>query len=235
MLPLKICLPTALALWVLNSPALGELRIVSPRDGARVSHDGPINIMARNDGLTADSIIITRDGIPLGICRGTSSCWLSWPGIAIDPGAHTIGATAEMSGQQTDAPPIHIIVSKPKQLQVSRVLSPPNVIYGIINPNPDKIIPGVRFTDLLPTGLTVASPSGLKGWCSSRSSTICACKGGTVSATPGSNRIDLSGLSLPPLGKCSFSVDLRGTPGTGGSFSGAPNMVYLLAPPLGDH
>jgi hypothetical protein len=48
----------AFALLLFSSPALGELRIVSPRDGARVSHDGPINIMARNDGITADSIII---------------------------------------------------------------------------------------------------------------------------------------------------------------------------------
>jgi hypothetical protein len=52
----------ALALLLLSSPALGELRIVSPRDGARVSHDGPINIIARNEGATADSIIIIRDG-----------------------------------------------------------------------------------------------------------------------------------------------------------------------------
>ena len=37
----------ALALLLLSSPALAELRIVSPRDGARVSHDGPINIIAR--------------------------------------------------------------------------------------------------------------------------------------------------------------------------------------------
>ena len=68
----------ALALLLFSSPALGVLRIVSPRDGARVAQKGPINIMALNDGVMADSITITHDGIPLGICRGTSSCMLSW-------------------------------------------------------------------------------------------------------------------------------------------------------------
>ena len=55
------------------------------------------------------------------------------------------------------------------------------------DPNPSVTITGVQFTDNLPAGLQVASPNQVTSDC-----------GGTVTATPGSSSISLSGGSIDP-------------------------------------
>ena len=59
--------------------------------------------------------------------------------------------------------------------------------FQITNPNPLVALTGVAFTDTLPSGLVVATPSGLTGSC-----------GGVVTATEGGSSISLSGGTLPP-------------------------------------
>ena len=80
---------------------------------------------------------------------------------------------------------------------------------------------GVGFTDSLPDGLVVESPNGFTGF-----NPTDGCAGGTVTATPGSGSIRLSGakLAASTSGRCSFSVDVVGT--QPGSWS---NTVTVLS------
>ncbi len=60
---------------------------------------------------------------------------------------------------------------------------------------------GVAFTDTMPTGLVVATPSGVSTTCSSAS----------VTAVPGTNIIALSGATLAANASCTVGVDVKGT------------------------
>jgi hypothetical protein len=57
---------------------------------------------------------------------------------------------------------------------------------------------GVGFTDTFPSGLIVATPSGLSG----------SCGGGTITAAAGSGSVSLVGATLPTGGGCTFSVNV---------------------------
>ncbi len=73
--------------------------------------------------------------------------------------------------------------------------------FTISNPNASTALSGVGFSDPLPAGLTVATPSGLTG----------TCGGGTITAAAGSSSISLSGAALAANGSCSFSVNVVGS------------------------
>src|SRR5947209_8867501 len=82
---------------------------------------------------------------------------------------------------------------------------PPNgttsLSYTITNPNQSIGLSSIGFTDMLPSGLVVATPNGLSNDC-----------GGTPTATPGSGTVSLSAGSLgggPTL--CVLSVNVVGT------------------------
>ena len=82
--------------------------------------------------------------------------------------------------------------------------------FTLTNPNATVALTSVAFTDLLPTGLIVASPPNLSGSC-----------GGTVTAVSGSGTISLSGGMIAAGGSCTFSVDVTGTtPGTKSNTTG---------------
>jgi uncharacterized repeat protein (TIGR01451 family) len=70
--------------------------------------------------------------------------------------------------------------------------------FTITNPNSSTPLTGVGFTDTLPAGLQVATPNGLAG----------ACGSGTITATPGSSSISLTGATLAVASNCTFSVNV---------------------------
>src|SRR5262249_3423979 len=74
-----------------------------------------------------------------------------------------------------------------------------SLTFNITNPNTTLALTGMAFTDNLPAGLVVATPSGLSNAC-----------GGTVTATAGSGSISLSGGTLAASASCTISLNVTG-------------------------
>jgi hypothetical protein len=72
--------------------------------------------------------------------------------------------------------------------------------FSINNPNGTVTLSGVGFTDPLPAGLVVSTPSGLTG----------SCGLGTITAAGGSSSLSLSGAALAGAASCTFSVNVTG-------------------------
>ncbi len=73
--------------------------------------------------------------------------------------------------------------------------------FSLTNPAANSVsVSGIGFTDTLPPGLVVSSPSGLAG----------SCGGGTIAATPGSGSVTLTGATLAPGAVCNFSLNVTG-------------------------
>ena len=70
--------------------------------------------------------------------------------------------------------------------------------FTIANPNTVNQLTGVGFTDTLPNGMLVATPSGLSGFCT----------GGTFTAVPGSGSVSLTGATLVAGASCNYSLNV---------------------------
>jgi hypothetical protein len=62
----------------------------------------------------------------------------------------------------------------------------------------------IGFTDTLPAGLVVSTPSGL-------SAATCPVGGGAITAVAGSGTVSLAGANMPNNGSCTFSLNVTGT------------------------
>jgi hypothetical protein len=72
--------------------------------------------------------------------------------------------------------------------------------FAITNPNPKSELTEVGFDDVLPAGLVISNPNGLVGsWAQ-----------GNLTAVAGSDRVSLSGATLPGNGTCSFQLAVTG-------------------------
>ena len=70
-----------------------------------------------------------------------------------------------------------------------------------------SVITGVKVTDNLPGGMTIANPANA----------ATTCPGGSVSATPSGTTLALSGASIPSGGSCTFAADV--TVATAGTYT----------------
>jgi len=91
---------------------------------------------------------------------------------------------------------------------VSKAFGAPNIIFNdtttltltVTNANPSTALTNVAFTDNLPPGLLISTPSGLVNNC-----------GTTVTANDGSSFISLSGNTRPANSTCTITLNVRGT------------------------
>lgn len=113
------------------------------------------------------------------------------------------GVTSNEGGSGASASTTITVVAPP---HIGTAFSPirvaPNAqttsTFLISNPNLTATLTGVGFTDNLPAGLTVASPSNVSG----------SCGGGTITAAPGAASITLTGATLQPSESCIFSIGI---------------------------
>ncbi|HXZ29411.1 MAG TPA: hypothetical protein VEG08_15555, partial [Terriglobales bacterium] len=75
-----------------------------------------------------------------------------------------------------------------------------SLTFTVSNTNVNTTLSGIAFTDSLPAGLVVATPSGLSSTCT-----------GTATATAGSSSVSLLGASLAPGALCTVSANVQGT------------------------
>jgi uncharacterized repeat protein (TIGR01451 family) len=77
-------------------------------------------------------------------------------------------------------------------------LSTTTLSFTLMNPNHIVTLHALQFSDALPAGLVVATPSVVTG----------SCDGGTITAIAGSNLITLGSAALAPQASCAFSVNV---------------------------
>lgn len=80
-----------------------------------------------------------------------------------------------------------------------------SLTFTVTNPNSSTTLFNTSFTDVMPSGLVVATPNGLSGDCISN-------EGAGVTAIPGTATIVFA-ASMPPVTTCSFSVNITATSG----------------------
>ena len=115
---------------------------------------------------------------------------------------NTASATLDVEG-----PPSIAKAFNPATIGVNATSS---LTFTITNPATNAIaLTGVAFTDVLPSGLSVASAT----------SSVC---GGTLTATA-PNSITLSGASINPAGQCQFAVTVTGT--AAGQYTNTTGLV----------
>src|SRR5205085_1373566 len=79
-----------------------------------------------------------------------------------------------------------------------------SLAFTITNPNSTGTLSNLAFSDILPSGLVIASPNSLGGSCFTNEGGVM--NQGTVTAQAGGSIISLSGLGLAGSGSCSFSL-----------------------------
>ncbi len=217
--------------------------------------------LAFADSLPSGLIVATTNSLS-STCAGTAtgndgSSSVSLSGATLAPGAtctvsvNVQGTTAgaksnsvsvsSTNGGTGNTSTANITVASPPT--ISKTFGASSIAVGgsttlsftLQNPNGAATLAGVAFTDLLPAGLAVSSPSnGLTG----------SCGGGTISATAGGGSVGLSGASLAAGAGCTFSVSVTGTAAgsqtnvtgavtstNGGTGSPASASINVEAPP----
>ena len=158
---------------------------------------------------TASGTTVTLTGGALA--AGPSSCAVTVNVVGTAPGPQVnnvsvnltlggVGFTVPASGSTTVSapPPMPPDIAKTFGAATVPVFSSTSLTFLITNPNTTTTLTGVNFVDTLPVGLVVSTPPNLIG----------SCGGGTITAVAGTNSVGLSGATLPPLGSCSFSVNV---------------------------
>ena len=159
---------------------------------------------------TAGSNAITLTGGALGpttVCNFS----LNVTGTTVGTKTNTTGAvTSDQGTGNTATASVSVgLLTPPTISKVFGAASIPvngttSLTFTITNPNAATSISGVGFTDTLPAGLVVATPSGAAGTCSTAAQ-------GVVTAVAGSGSVSMATANLQPNQSCSLSVNVKST------------------------
>jgi uncharacterized repeat protein (TIGR01451 family) len=168
----------------------------------------PSGIITFYDGATP---IGTAPLTVVTAAQGGLGIWQSQLELKLSLGVHTLTAqltdpnyTAATSNTQTVT-----VVAPPTISKAFGVASIPlngqtSLTFTIQNPNTTTTLTGIGFTDTLPAGLVISTPTGVSASCAT----------GTYSYPEGSRTISVSGLSLAAGSSCFFTVtNVTGTAG----------------------
>ncbi len=165
-----------------------EVAVVAPGSGTPT---GTVTVTDGVDSCAAD-VAAGSCAIPLGT-----------------PGGRTLTASYAGDtrfGASVSAGTPHVVIAPPSLAKGFGVASVPlglatRLTLSVTNPAGNTVpLTGVRFDDVFPAGLVVATPNGLASSCA-----------GTILGAAGSASVGLSDATLPVGGSCEVSVDVVGT------------------------
>jgi uncharacterized repeat protein (TIGR01451 family) len=151
----------------------------------------------------AGSVSFSNASLPVGAC--TISVHVSSATDNVYANSVTINSTAAGTGALSTSSANLTVINPPTIAKAFGAATIPlngttSLSFNIHSTNVNLTLSGIAFTDNLPAGLVVASPSNLTSSC-----------GGTATATAGSSSVSLSGGTLTPLASCTVSVNVQGT------------------------
>ena len=149
------------------------------------------------------SISLTGGSIPVN-----SSCTIAVNVTGTTEGQkiNTSGAVSSTNGGTGNTASATVTVAAPPTITAAfgNAQIPLNgstsLTFNITSPNSAITLHGVAFTDSLPSGLVIASPSGLTTTCD-----------GTTTANDGAGSLSLAGASLTAGASCTISLNVTGT------------------------
>jgi fimbrial isopeptide formation D2 family protein len=149
------------------------------------------------------SISYSNASLPIGAC--TITVKVSSATDNVYNNSVTINSTAAGTGALSTSSASLTVINPPTIAKAFGAATIPlngttSLTFTLSSTNANLTLNGVAFTDNLPAGLVVATPSNLNSTCS-----------GTATAVAGSSSISLSGASLAPGASCTVSVDVQGT------------------------
>jgi uncharacterized repeat protein (TIGR01451 family) len=182
--------------------------------------------VAFTDTLPTGLVVSTPNGLS-STCGGTATATAGTTGISLTAGTIAVNSsctvvvnvTGTVSGQYTNtsgavsstnggtgntATANLTVASPPTIAKAFGAASIPlngttSLTFNIANPNSGVALSGVAFTDNLPAGLVVATPSNLNSTC-----------GGTATAVAGSGVVTLAGGTLGTSATCAVSLNVQG-------------------------
>jgi uncharacterized repeat protein (TIGR01451 family) len=154
-------------------------------------------------GAGSGSVSFSNAALPAGACTITVNVTGVTDGTFNN--SVTINSTAAGTGAQSTSSASITVINPPQITKAFGAASIPlngttSLSFTITSSNQNLTLNGVAFTDNLPAGLVVATPSNLNNTC-----------GGTATAAAGSSTVSLSGASLAPGASCTVSVNVQGT------------------------
>jgi trimeric autotransporter adhesin len=157
--------------------------------------------------MEGGSTIATASFSIVTAAQGGEGLFTAQTQVQVTPGSHTITAVLTDPNYTAPVSNTQVITSSCTVPSITSSFLPPTIAVGgtstltfnLTNPNVGPMT-GVAFTDTLPSGLAIASPSNLSNSC-----------GGSVVVDATAGSITLSGGSIANSGQCSISVSVIGT------------------------
>ncbi|MBZ5530010.1 MAG: DUF11 domain-containing protein [Acidobacteriia bacterium] len=151
----------------------------------------------------AGSVSFSNAALPVGSCTITVN--VSSAVDSVYNNSVTINSTAAGTGAQSTSSASLTVINPPTITKAFGAATIPlngstSLTFTLSSTNANLTLNGVAFTDNLPAGLVVATPSNLTSTCS-----------GTATAVDGSSSVSLSGASLAPGASCTVSLNVTGT------------------------